>query len=70
MSCYDYGVYYYMKLQGYLRLVNVTMIYYTMNILSLLIDTPTLLFDYATAMYSDDTAITVELSIQQYIPFY
>ena len=70
MSCYDYGVYCYMKLQGYLRLVNVTMVYYTMNLLSLLIDTPMLFYDYTTAMYSDDTAMTVELSIQQYIPFY
>ena len=41
-----------------------------MNLLSLLIDPPTLLYSYATAMYSDDTAITVELPIQQYILFY
>ena len=64
------GVYCYMKLQGYRRLVNVTMIYYTINLLSLLIDAYMQLYGYATAMYSDDTAMTVELSIQQYILFY
>ena len=31
-----YGVYCYMKLQGCIRLVNVTMIYYTMDYLTLL----------------------------------
>ena len=36
-----------MKLQGYLRLVNVTMIYYTMNLLSLLIDASVALQRYA-----------------------
>ena len=39
-----------------------------MNLLSLLTDTPTLLFDYATAMYSDDTAMTVELSYTTVYP--
>ena len=70
MSTVFYGVYCYMKLQGYTRLFNVTMIYYTMNILSLLTDTPTQFYSYATVVYSDDTAMTVELPIQQYIPFY
>ena len=65
-----HGVYCYMKLQGYIRLFNVTMIDYTMNLLSLLIDTPTQLYSYATVVYSDSTAMTVELSIQQYILFY
>ena len=41
-----------------------------MNLLSLLTDTPTLLYSYATVVYSDDTAMTVELPIQQYILFY
>ena len=39
-------VYCYMKLQGYLRLFNVTRINYTINLLSLLTDTPTLLYSY------------------------
>ena len=30
-----------------------------MNILSLLTDSPTQLYDYATAMYSDDTVTTL-----------
>ena len=63
-------VYCYMKLQGYRSLFNATRINYIMNLLSLLIDTPIQLYDYATVVYSDDTAMTVELSIQQYIPFY
>ena len=46
-------VYCYMKIQGYLRLVNVTMIYYTMNLLSLLTDTP-----IALQRYASDGAIT------------
>ena len=57
------GVYCYMKLQGYLRIVNVTMIYYTMNILSLLIDAYMQLYGYARQYISVYSAITVELSI-------
>ena len=47
MSAIFSGVYCSMKLQGYLRLVNVTMIYYTMNLLSLLIDASVALQRYA-----------------------
>ena len=62
-SAIFYGVYCYMKLQGYIRLVNVTRIYYTMDYLSLLTDSPTQFYGYATVVYSACTAMTVELSI-------
>ena len=39
-----------------------------MNLLSLLTDTPTLLYSYATVVYSDDTAMTVELSYTTVYP--
>lgn len=58
-----YGVYCYMKLQGCTRLSIVTRIYYTMNLLSLLIDSPTQLYDYARQYVSVCPAMTVELSI-------
>ena len=59
MSTVFYGVYCYMKLQGYLRLFNVTRIDYTMILLSLLTDSLTQFYSYATVVYSDDTATTL-----------
>ena len=55
MSTVFYGVYCYMKLQGYRRLVNCYRIYYTMNLLSLLTDALIQFYDYTIdgAIYSD-----------------
>ena len=52
-----------MKLQGYIRLVNVTRYNCTMDYISLLTDTPMPFYDYARQYISACTAMTVELSI-------
>ena len=52
-----------MKLQGYIRLVNVTRYNYTIDYLSLLLCPATQFYDYARQYISVCSAMTVELSI-------
>ena len=59
-----------MKLQGCIRLVNVTRYNYIMDYLSLLLCPATQFYGYARQYISVYSAMTVELSIQQYILFY
>ena len=59
-----------MKLQGCIRLVNVTRYNYIMDYISLLLCPAMPFYNYARQNISVYSAMTVELSIQQYILFY
>ena len=58
-----------MKLQGYIRLVNVTRYNCTIGYLSLLTDAYMQLYGYARQYISDSTAMTMEFTVIQYYCF-